>query len=79
MRVQPGPPRSATCAVRAQVYTFGAPRPGDANFARECNHLFPDMWHIINDAVRRPQPRWGAQGARRAALREARLLRAAAG
>ena len=37
-----------------QVYTFGAPRPGDANFARECNQLTPDMWQIINDAVRRP-------------------------
>lgn len=37
-----------------QVYTFGAPRPGDANFARECNQLAPDMWQIINDAVRRP-------------------------
>ncbi len=51
-------------AIRAQVYTFGAPRPGDTNFACECDHLFPDMWHIINDAVRRPRPRWGAQGAR---------------
>lgn len=45
-----------TCCQAAvawgQVYTFGAPRPGDTNFARECNQLFPDMWHIINDAVR---------------------------
>ena len=46
--------KGEACCPGAQVYTFGAPRPGDTNFARECNQLFPDMWHIINDAARPP-------------------------
>ncbi|BDA48303.1 probable lipase at C-terminar half [Coccomyxa sp. Obi] len=33
-----------------QVYTFGAPRPGNRAFKREYDQLVPDTWHIINDA-----------------------------
>lgn len=30
-------------------YTFGAPRPGNAPFARSYQQLVPDTWNVIND------------------------------
>ena len=35
-----------------QVYTVGAPRPGNRAFARHYNAKVPDTWHIINERVR---------------------------
>ena len=35
-----------------QVYTFGAPRPGNRAFRMEYDQLVPDTWQVINDAVR---------------------------
>jgi predicted lipase len=40
--------------TNCQVYTFGAPRPGNRAFRREYDQLVPDTWHIINDAVSMP-------------------------
>ena len=34
-----------------QVYTFGAPRPGNRAFKEEYDQHIPDTWNIINDAV----------------------------
>ncbi|EIE18442.1 hypothetical protein COCSUDRAFT_68209 [Coccomyxa subellipsoidea C-169] len=36
--------------TNCQVYTFGAPRPGNRAFKQEYDQLVPDTWHIINDA-----------------------------
>ena len=48
-----------------QVYTFGAPRPGNRAFKEEYDQLIPDTWNIINDAVRillsAPDPRRALQ------------------
>ena len=35
-----------------QVYTVGAPRPGNRAFAKQYNAKVPDTWHIINERVR---------------------------
>ena len=35
-----------------QVYTVGAPRPGNAAFSKLYNAKIPDTWHIINERVR---------------------------
>lgn len=34
-----------------QVYTVGAPRPGNASFAAQYNAKVPHTWHIINPQV----------------------------
>lgn len=34
-----------------QVYTFGAPRPGNRAFSKLYNTAVPDTWHIINERV----------------------------
>lgn len=35
-----------------QVYTVGAPRPGNQAFADKYDAKVPDTWHVINPAVR---------------------------
>ena len=35
-----------------QVYTVGAPRPGNRAFAKQYEAKVPDTWHVINDRVR---------------------------
>lgn len=35
-----------------QVYTVGAPRPGNRGFARQYNAKVPHTWHVINPQVR---------------------------
>ena len=35
--------------VDIQCYTFGAPRTGNAAFARDVMQLVPECWHVIND------------------------------
>lgn len=40
--------------TNVQVYTFGAPRPGNRAFRAEYDKLVPDTWSIINDAVQLP-------------------------
>lgn len=35
-----------------QVYTFGAPRPGNKAFSKMYNSKVPDTWHILNEKVR---------------------------
>lgn len=32
-----------------QVYTIGAPRPGNRAFSKVYNSKVPDTWHIINE------------------------------
>lgn len=34
-----------------QVYTVGAPRPGNRAFARQYNAKVPHTWHVINPQV----------------------------
>ena len=34
-----------------QVYTVGAPRPGNGAFARQYNAKVPHTWHVINPQV----------------------------
>lgn len=34
-----------------QVYTIGAPRPGNRAFSTLYNKKVPDTWHIINEKV----------------------------
>ncbi len=34
-----------------QVYTVGAPRPGNRAFAKQYEAKVPDTWHVINDRV----------------------------
>ena len=34
-----------------QVYTVGAPRPGNQAFSNMYNAKIPDTWHIINEKV----------------------------
>ena len=41
-------------SIGVQVYTFGAPRPGNRAFKEEYDQLIPDTWNIINDAVSIP-------------------------
>lgn len=36
-----------------QVYTVGAPRPGNRAFARQYNVKVPHTWHVINPQVRK--------------------------
>ena len=36
---------------RVVCYTFGAPRPGNAAFAKSYNLLIPDTWNVINDRL----------------------------
>ena len=35
-----------------QVYTVGAPRPGNKAFAQQYNAKVPHTWHVINPQVR---------------------------
>lgn len=35
-----------------QVYTVGAPRPGNRAFAQQYNAKVPHTWHVINPQVR---------------------------
>ncbi|KAK9804066.1 hypothetical protein WJX73_001449 [Symbiochloris irregularis] len=42
---------------RLQVYTYGAPYPGNHSFCRSYEAVCPDTWHIVND--RDPVPRSG--------------------
>lgn len=39
-----------------QVYTVGAPRPGNHAFARGYSSRLQDTWHIINERVRPRSP-----------------------
>ena len=41
----------ALTSPEMQVYTFGAPRPGNRAFKEEYDQLIPDTWNVINDAV----------------------------
>ena len=41
----------ALTSLEVQVYTFGAPRPGNRAFKEEYDQLIPDTWNVINDAV----------------------------
>ena len=34
-----------------QVYTIGAPRPGNRAFSKLYSSKVPDTWHIINEKV----------------------------
>ncbi|KAK9799340.1 hypothetical protein WJX73_007370 [Symbiochloris irregularis] len=43
--------------ARLQVYTYGAPYPGNHAFCRSYDAVCPDTWHIVND--RDPVPRSG--------------------
>ena len=36
---------------QVEVYTFGAPRPGNHALAKEITHLVPETWQIIDDKV----------------------------
>lgn len=38
-------------SIEVVCYTFGAPRTGNHNFARDYNGMVPDTWSIINDQV----------------------------
>lgn len=38
--------------LSVQVYTVGAPRPGNRAFAKQYEARVPDTWHVINDRVR---------------------------
>ena len=38
-------------SVEVVCYSFGAPRTGNHNFAKDYNHMVPDTWSIINDQV----------------------------
>lgn len=47
-----------------QVYTVGAPRPGNRAFARQYNAKVPHTWHVINPQVRQlaaPTPHMNTQ------------------
>ncbi|KDD71882.1 hypothetical protein H632_c4233p0, partial [Helicosporidium sp. ATCC 50920] len=48
-------------ACEVTVYTFGAPRTGNAAFARAYDELVPDTWHVINsdDTVTSSGKFWG--------------------
>ncbi len=35
--------------IDIQCYTFGAPRTGNAAWARDFMHRVPECWHVIND------------------------------
>lgn len=37
--------------VEVVCYSFGAPRTGNHNFARDYNRMVPDTWSVINDQV----------------------------
>lgn len=37
--------------VEVVCYSFGAPRTGNHNFARDYNRMVPDTWSIINNQV----------------------------
>lgn len=46
-------PSRAEYLINVKCYTFGAPRVGNAAWAKEYNAAVPDTWHLVNsdDAV----------------------------
>ena len=44
--------------VDIQCYTFGAPRTGNAAWARDFMQRVPECWHVINDRAFAFEPCW---------------------